>query len=351
MEDARPPTQFKARSFIVRIPWYEKWLADAGYDCADLPQFSAWLGNPPSAKQIKARVLASKLKFLEYPYEAPDLTKFVRVLKATVDPKITFYDLTYHKYGVAHDQWGRPVFPELRNLLLFLLQHRLDAIRALLSTGMLHLGENLFPSCKLYQGRRWPASDAFTPGLPTSLLAMATLELCNPTATEFLLKMGANPQSLLYAQGFPTGTSASFTQIAGCMGLAAADVRGEWAPFEDFREQKFQLTGRIRPLSEGDVREEKLRILELFMDYGSSVDGLHVAAQYKKHPEFTEMYEECMQIWHRSEVRKKMARLQRLETVVALTGIVLFWQRITYEPGSKAMQTAAKRFRSHAATY
>ena len=178
---------------------------------------------------------------------------------------------------------------------------------------------------------------------------MATLELCNATATEFLLKMGANPKDLLYVRGVPGAEP--MAQIEGCIGLAAVDVRGDWAPFEELREQKRQLTGSTWPLSEADVRAEKLRILELLMDYDSSLDGMQVAAQYKDHPEFTEMYEECVQIWRRLEARKRMERRHRFETVIALTGIVSFWKHVTYEPESEAMRKAAKRFQSHATSY
>ena len=307
---------FKARAFAVQKPRFEESLSEAGHDCRDLPQFttdSAKRYKPKCHK--KSRELWQQLGFAGYHYERPDDYAFIEFLEESLG-EVLEYDPDDVKYSEETDSRGRPVFPELRNLLLWLLEHRPSGIRALLDAGMIHVGGDLFPLCYYMDGM-------YTPSLPTSLLGMATIELCSPAATELVLSMGASPDDVLY----PIAFQGDYAPTQGCGGLAIADVRDEWC----FRES---------------TNADKLRILELLMEYGD--DGHDALTQYENRPRFKEMYDRCLTIWAKEWDRKSSERRQRLETVVALTGIISFWRRITNELDSKAMRKAAKRFRSHA---
>ena len=309
-------TMFKARPFSVQKQRWEEWVSGAGHNCRDLPRFSRH--GRRAAFHKKSRELWQKLGCTGYQYEGPNVGAFIEFLEESLGTVIEF-DPHDGKYSMAMetDETGRPVFPELRNLLLWLLEHRPSGIRALLSVGLIHLGGDLFPRCYLIDG-------TYTPSIPTSLLGMATMDLCSPAATEFLLTQGASPDVVLY----PIAFDGDYAPTQGCGGLAIADVRDEWC----FRES---------------TNADKLRILELLMEYGD--DGHDALTEYNDHPRFKEMYDRCLTIWATEWDRKSNERRQRLETVVALTGIISFWRRITNEDGSKAMRKAAKRFRSHAA--
>ena len=304
---------FKARAIPVQKQRFEKWLLANGHDCDDLPQFTRHAIGDEFHK--KSRELWQQLGFAGYHYKRPDDYAFIEFLEESLG-EVLEYDPDDVKYSEETDSRGRPVFPELRNFLLWLLEHRPSGIRALLDAGMLHLGGDLFPRCYLFDG-------TYTPSIPTSLLGMATMDLCSPAATEFILSMGASPNVVL----FPIAFEGDYAPTQGCGGLAIADVRDEWC----FRES---------------TNADKLRILELLMEYGD--DGHDAVMQYDGRPRFKEMYDRCLTIWATEWDRKSKERRQRLETVVALTGIISFWRRITNEPDSKAMRKAAKRFRSHA---
>ena len=304
---------FKARAIPVQKQRFEKWLLANGHDCDDLPQFTRHAIGDEFHK--KSRELWQQLGFAGYHYKRPDDYAFIEFLEESLG-EVLEYDPDDVKYSEETDSRGRPVFPELRNFLLWLLEHRPSGIRALLDAGMLHLGGDLFPRCYLFDG-------TYTPSIPTSLLGMATMDLCSPAATEFILSMGASPNVVL----FPIAFEGDYAPTQGCGGLAIADVRDEWC----FRES---------------TNADKLRILELLMEYGD--DGHDAVMQYDGRPRFKEMYDRCLTIWATEWDRKSNERRQRLETVVALTGIISFWRRITNEPDSKAMRKAAKRFRSHA---
>jgi len=221
-------TMFKARAFSVQKPCFEDWLVDAGHNCRDLPQFSLDVARPES------RELAKKLGFDGYHYENTSVDYFVEFLD-NIGVDIVGCDPYNGMYGEEADSAGRPVFPEMRNFLLWLLkQDRLDGIYALLRAGMIHLGGHLFPACYLAEG-------SFSPSLPTSLLGMATLESCLPAAVELLLSWGASPTDVLY----PISFNGDYAPTQGCGGLAIADVRDEWC------------------FGDRATNESKLKILEL----------------------------------------------------------------------------------------
>ena len=180
---------FKARAFAVQKPRLEEWLSETGYACRDLPQFSAGSVKRYKPKcHKKSRELWQQLGFAGYHYERPDDYAFIEFLEESLG-EVLEYDPDDVKYSEETDSRGRPVFPELRNLLLWLLEQRPSGIRALLDAGMIHVGGDLFPLCYYMDGM-------YTPSLPTSLLGMATIELCSPAATELVLSMGASPDDV-----------------------------------------------------------------------------------------------------------------------------------------------------------
>ena len=110
---------FKARAFSVQKPRFEDWVVNTGHDDRHLPQFS--LGD--TAAHTKSRELAAELGFDGYHYEQPivgDLIEFLDSLG--IDVECDGYN---GKYFEDTDSVGRPVFPQLRNLLLWLLKHEL----------------------------------------------------------------------------------------------------------------------------------------------------------------------------------------------------------------------------------
>jgi hypothetical protein len=302
---------FKARVFPVRTGFVES-VVEAGHDRSDLPQFT---DREMHVDHSRSRDLARKLGFQKYNYENPRMDDFIDELDTH---GIDIYKLQYtarqpRRYQEYSDFDGRPVFPELRNLFLWLLEYHLDGIRVLLAAGLVHLGENLFPVCC--------PGGTHAPSLPISLIGMAAVELCSPMAVAFLLDIGARHTDVHY----PISFYGNYSPTNGCGSLIAADMRGSWR---------------------GSI-ENKLKILKLFMDCGDTT-VIEAISVYHELPEFNDMHNGCLVVWANAQRRKSEQRRQRLETVVALTGIIACWRRVTNVPGSIAAQKAAKRFKANA---
>ena len=340
------------RRHLIPRQRFEDWVVEIGYTSNDLPQFS--LDNPEA--HTKSREFAESLRFRGYHYDNPDIEEFITFLYDSCDMLVEFQAFTiisrsmqpgnhhkdflmYHVHDPLKDADGdgRPAFPNLRNLLASLLTNDLAAIHNLLSVGMIHLGGDLFPVCYLDH------TGLFMPSLPTSLLGIATVELCSPVAVEFLLAEGAIPTEVFYStppEGLALEQGWRETPTTGCGGLAVLDTRYMWCCCDECQ----------APMAKCCL-ERKLKILELLMEFGDTT-GLGAVNEYQRcavndhQPAFQTIHDDLFEICHNIKQAKAFERLKRFQrVVVALTGIVSFWQRLTNEPGSKAVQKAAKRFK------
>ena len=102
--------------------------------------------------------------------------------------------------------------------------------------------------------------------------------------------------------------------------LACLDVRGEWPAFP----------------------ADKLAILTALANAGGEMCDAWSEYQSDKEAHKAE-FELCSKLFDAEIQRNQADARQRLETVVALVGIVSFWRRVAAAPDSKAAKAAIAR--------
>ena len=146
-----------------------------------------------------------------------------------------------------------------------------------------------------------------------TLLSLAAKDVCSPAAVRLLLDHGADPNGELAPRSFNGGYSPT------CGPGALVCLGDEWTTNTDV----------------------KLAILTALADAGGEMCDAYMY-QSDKAAHKAE-YELCSKLFDAEIQRKQADARQRLETVVALVGIVSFWRRVAAAPDSKAAKAAIAR--------
>ena len=185
----------------------------------------------------------------------------------------------------------------------------LDCLAFLIRHGILHVGEDLFPPCT----QEWKEDGDV--GEAESLLSLAAKDACSPAAVRLLLDHGADPNGELVPCSFNGG----YLPTCGPGALAGLDVRGEWSASP----------------------ADKLAILTTLANAGG--ETLEACEEYRNATGHEAARAVCNQLFQEELERASRDARQRLETVVALVGIVSFWRRVAAAPDSKAAKAAIAR--------
>ena len=203
---------------------------------------------------------------------------------------------------------GEDTCAAVRAMVMWLMQHDLDGLRFLIREGLLHVGGDLFPPCT-QEWQHDSGSEA------ESLLSLAAKDTCSPAAVRLLLDHGADPNGELVPRSFNGG----YLPTCGSGALACLDVRGEWPAFP----------------------ADKLAILTALASAGG--ETLEACEEYRNATGHEAARAVCNQLFQEELERASRDARQRLETVVALVGIVSFWRRVAAAPDSKAAKAAIAR--------
>ena len=210
------------------------------------------------------------------------------------------------------DEWvvEQDACAAVRQMVMWLMEHDLDGLRFLIREGPLHVGDDLFPPCT----QEWQSCGV---GEAESLLSLAANDVCSPAAVRLLLDHGADPNGELAPRSFNGGYSPT------CGPGALVCLGDEWATNTDV----------------------KLAILTALADAGGEMcDAYMYQSQYQSDKAAHKAeYELCSKLFDAEIQRKQADARQRLETVVALVGIVSFWRRVAAAPDSKAAKAAIAR--------
>ena len=204
---------------------------------------------------------------------------------------------------------GRDLCYGVRELIKWLMNADLDCLTFLIRQGILHVGEDLFPPCT----QEWKEDGDV--GEAESLLSLAAKDACSPAAVRLLLDHGADPNGELVPRSFNGG----YLPTCGPGALACLDVRGEWPAFP----------------------ADKLAILTALASAGG--ETLEACEEYRNATGHEAARAVCNQLFQEELERASRDARQRLETVVALVGIVSFWRRVAAAPDSKAAKAAIAR--------
>ena len=195
-----------------------------------------------------------------------------------------------------------------RELLEWLMEHDLDSLGDLLDAGHVHVGANLFErhiSPHYYMAQ-------FEGGDAESLLAMAAKDVCLPEAVRFLLDRGADPNSELVHLGIDVDLP-----MDGPGALAWNDLNKNWC----------------------NDTARKVAVLTALANAGGEISEACLA--YHGREGFETQFDACEVLF---DAKERANRKRRWENVVALVGILNFWRRWTYRPGSRAAQRVAGSF-------
>ena len=204
---------------------------------------------------------------------------------------------------------GEDTCAAVRQMVRWLMEHDLDGLKFLLQQGLLHVGNDLFPPCT----QEWHSHFV---GEAESLLSLASMDACSPAAVQMLLEHGADPNGELT----PRSCNGGYLPTCGPGGLAALDASGWWT-------------------NKTDV---KLVILTALAKAGGEMCDAHTEYQHYKKSHKAE-FDLCSGLFGDEIRRIQSYARQRLETVVALVGIVSFWRRAAAAPDSKAAKAAIAR--------
>lgn len=210
------------------------------------------------------------------------------------------------------DDWmvGVDTCAAVRAMVMWLMGHDLDGLMFLLRNGHLHVGNDLFPSCT----QEWQSLEG---GEAESLLSLAAKDACSPAAVRLLLDHGADPNCVMV----PISHNGGYLPECGPGALACLDVRGEWM---------------------SNFTEKKLAILTALGNAGGEM--CDAWSQYERHNDTHKAeFDLCSKLFDDEIERTRANARQRLETVVALVGIVSFWRRVAAAPKSKAAKAAIAR--------
>ena len=204
---------------------------------------------------------------------------------------------------------GRDQCFGVRELIKWLMDGDLDCLAHLIRHGILHVGHDLFPPCT-QEWQHDSGSEA------ESLLSLAAKDACSPAAVRLLLDHGADPNGELVPRSFNGG----YLPTCGPGALACLDVSGEWPAFP----------------------ADKLAILTALANAGGEMCDAWTEYQSDKEAHEAE-FDLCSKLFDAEIRRTRADARQRLETVVALVGIVSFWRRVAAAPDSKAAKAAIAR--------
>ena len=203
---------------------------------------------------------------------------------------------------------GEDTCAAVRAMVVWLMEHNLDGLRFLVCEGLLHVGDDLFPPCT----QEWQSDSC---GEADSLLSLAANDACSPAAVRLLLDHGADPNGEFVPRSFNGG----YLPTCGPGALACLDMRDEWS----------------------NSTADKLAILTALANAGG--ETLDACEEYRDTTHHEAARAVCDQLFQEERNRASRDARQRLETVVALNGIVSFWRRVTAAPDSKAANAAIAR--------
>ena len=227
---------------------------------------------------------------------------------------------------MRNNEWGDRPYAAERCLLEWILEHHLHSLIVLLDDCHVDTSNDLFEP---FTGEWQP----FGGGEPESLLAIAAKHVCSPEAVRLLLARGADPNAeLVHLSHLSFNDELLPTRGPG--GLAWNDVRGYWRG------------NGTEPATDATMAE----ILTALAEAGGQMHDAHDAyASYDGLQDFTAQRALSARLLDAEHERNKADRRQRLETLVAVVGIVSFWRRAAAAPDSKAaiaaIARAAKRAR------
>jgi len=233
----------------------------------------------------------------------------------TEDADDEFLELEYDmRLG---DEWGimdRPHAAE-RELLEFLMEHDLKSLEILLDDGLVCGTSDIFEA----HACEW---QSFGGGEPESLLAMAAKHVGSPEAVRMLLARGADPNSELVHLSFNEWMQPTY----GPGALACNDVGRHWC----FDEVK------------------KVAILTALGEAGGEM--FHAYDAYCGRKGYEVESAACSALFRTEQERKSVEQptKRRIETVVALVGIVSYWRRVAAAPDSKAAKATIARLMKRA---
>lgn len=225
---------------------------------------------------------------------------------------VAFADLKERMSSFDHPVgWrvGEDTYAAVRQMVMWLMEHDLDGLRFLIREGPLHVGNDLFPPCT----QEWHSHFV---GEAESLLSLASKNLCSPAAVQMLLDHGADPNGELAPRSFNGG----YLPTCGPGALACLDVCGEWT----------------------NKTDDKLAILTALANAGGEMCNAWSEYQSDKEAHKAE-FDLCSKLYYAEIQRTQADARQRLETVVALVGIVSFWRSVAAAPDSKAAKAAIAR--------
>jgi hypothetical protein len=206
-----------------------------------------------------------------------------------------------------NEEWGfeDERYPALRLLVTWAMEHRLDGIAALLDADMLHVGSRLFP---------WETAHSHSlGGKSRSLIAIAALDMCSPAAVDMLLSRGADPE----AEMCPRGDDPTY----GPGSLARCDRQGNWDGKDD----------------------DKMAILRSLCRAGADAYLPMEEYEYGDRRFYKEELQACRKLFCEQCDHREQDMRVRLGNVVAVLGIISFWRRVAYAPGSIAARAAVER--------
>lgn len=214
----------------------------------------------------------------------------------------------------------------IRILIKWMLHFNLECMDECLKANVLDVGCGLLPE--------WHCEQNWDEGCRTSLLGIAAIDCKSVNAVSFLLKKGADPSQVLNkhpcdVMGYQCGASA----VAAC----------ELSEWHAGKVSSTYVSDESKP-----TPDSAIEIIELLLKAGCD-DGYSGYSDYCCHKNRVHVWTpEHTRVYDKHHLRLVKTARQKVENVVAITGIVSAWRRMAASPDSQGMQQAAKRFQSFA---
>ena len=213
----------------------------------------------------------------------------------------------------------------VREMVVWLMKHDLDALKFLLQQGQLHVGNHLFPQYK--------KTGSMSLGEAESLLGIAIRDAHSPAAVVMLLEYGADPNG----EFAPRTENPHNLPTCGTGALASLSVQGI-----------IEGANSNAPPTYPVILKDKLAIYTALANAGAKMCDSFTELKWRNEMPTTTKeekaeFELCSKLFDVEIQREKAYARQRFETVVALVGIISFWRRCAALPDSKAAIAAIKR--------